>query len=213
MSDSGLLPLPSADALPERSRTGRTGPTSPVGKARSSENAITHGCRSQKLILRNEDPAEFEALRDAWFRHYQPESEIAGALVEELVRAHWLLKRAQKHLEDVEWELPGNAYHWTEEHERMYRNFTRYKNSYERTFLRFFKEVETHCNRHTPTAEMKQSALAMAARLQAQYSAREEQTAFDPGAPDEAALPCDEAGEPSAKVQSFGPLPVPHCRT
>ena len=92
---------------PEQPRPGRTGPTTPDGKERSSGNAITHGCRSAKLILRHEDPAEFEALRDAWFRQYQPETEIATALVEETVRAHWLLRRAQKQLENIEWELPS----------------------------------------------------------------------------------------------------------
>lgn len=206
MSDSAILLSCSPETPPEQPH-GRTGPTTPDGKARSSENAITHGCRSAKLILRHEDPAEFEALRDAWFRHYQPETEIASALVEETVRAHWFLKRAQKHLEDIEWELPANAYHWTEEHERLFRNFTRYKTSYERTFFRFFKELEAHLKRNTPAAEMKQHALAMAAWFQAQYSADEE--------PAETASLHYQGGEPSMDPQSSAPLPVPvpRCRT
>ena len=215
MSDSAHLPSRPAEAPPEQPCSGRTGPTSPNGKARSSENAITHGCRSEKLILRHEDPAKFEALRDAWFRHYQPESEIAIALVEETVRAHWFLKRAQKHLEDIEWELPVNAYHWTEEHERLFRNFTRYKNSYERSFFRFFKELEAHLNRNTPAAEMKQRALVMAAQFQKQSSTEKEQSASDSSnpAPPEPAPCSDQTGECSVIPQPSGTLPFPRCRT
>ncbi|HEY7305590.1 MAG TPA: hypothetical protein VH601_15805 [Bryobacteraceae bacterium] len=182
MNDSALPLSPPAEISPEQPREGRTGPRSPDGKARSSENAITHGCRSEKLILRHEDPAEFEALRDAWFRHYQAPSEIVIALLEETVRAHWFLKRAQKQLDDIVWELPANAYHWTEEHERLFRNFTRYKNSHERTFFRFFRELDAHFHRNMPSLEMKQRALTLAAILQEQSSGnpRKEQSASQP---------------------------------
>lgn len=195
---------------PEQPRSGRTGPTTPDGKARSSENSITHGCRSAKLILRHEDPAEFEALRDAWFRHYQPEDEIAAALVEETVRAHWLLKRAQKQLENIEWELPMNAYHWTEVHERLFRNFSRYKTANERTFFRFFKEMEAHLKPGTPTAEMKQRALATAAQIQAQGPGPSTPPKEDPQKHEHSPR---EAAESSMHPQPPGPLPLPRCRT
>lgn len=218
MRDSADHMLRPPETPPEQPRPGRTGPTTPDGKERSSGNAITHGCRSAKLILRHENPAEFEALRDAWFRHYQPQTEIATALVEETVRAHWLLKRAQKQLENIEWELPANAYHWTEEHERLFRNFTRYKNSNERTFFRFFKELESHLKPGTPAAEMKQRALSIAARFQGRNSApgapqNEGQSASDAGVTAEAAARLPQPGASSMDPQSTGPLPLPRCRT
>ncbi len=94
MSDSHLENSP-----PNRS----PGPRTPAGKATSSQNAIKHGCCSQKTILRDEDPAEFEFVVQGWFDHYRPEDQLA--------RAHWFLKRASKRLEEIEYELPSNAYH------------------------------------------------------------------------------------------------------
>ncbi|HEY7097263.1 MAG TPA: hypothetical protein VH437_11105, partial [Terriglobales bacterium] len=171
---------------------------------------ITHGCRSEKLILRHEDPAEFEALRAAWFRHYQPETEIASALLEETVRAHWLLKRAQKQLDDIAWELPANAYHWTEEQERLFRNFTRYKNSHERTFFRFFKELEAHFQRNTPPAEMKQRALVIAARIQKPLPREETQSAPEPEAPGIGSHP-DASGKSPLKSQPLDQRLICQC--
>jgi hypothetical protein len=37
-------------------------------------NRLVHGCRSQKLVLRHEDPAEFEATIRGWFEHYAPKT-------------------------------------------------------------------------------------------------------------------------------------------
>jgi hypothetical protein len=127
-----------------------TGPRTLEGKARSSMNRLVHGCRSQKLVLRHEDPAEFEATIRGWFEHYAPEDPVAVSLVEELAKAHWFLKRAQKRLAEVEWELPMNAYHWTDTHQRLLDNFTRYKVSAERSFLRYLKELEAHLKRLVP---------------------------------------------------------------
>jgi len=116
-------------------------------------NRLVHGCRSQKLVLRHEDPAEFEATVRGWFEHYAPQDEVAVSLVEELAKAHWFLKRAQKRLAEVEWELPMNAYHWTETHQRLLHNFTRYKVSAERTFQRYWKELEVYLRRTPPKLE------------------------------------------------------------
>lgn len=219
MNDPALTLSPPPETSPEPLCDGRTGPRSPNGKARSSENAITHGCRSEKLILRHEDPEEFEALRDAWFEHYGPESKLAGALLEETVRAHWFVKRAQKQLDDIVWELPANAYHWTEEHERLYRNFTRYKNSHERTFFRFFKELEAHFHRNTSAPEMRRHALEIAASLQKGFPPKAEQTAPEPTAAAQASPALDDFGEasfprqPSDFCNQLSNLPTPRCRT
>jgi hypothetical protein len=136
-----------SDPRGENPRPRSTGPRSLQGKANSSMNRLVHGCRSQKLILRHEDPAEFEATIRGWFEHYAPQDEVAVTLVEELAKAHWFLKRAQKRLAEVEWELPMNAYHWTETHQRLLGNFTRYKVSAERSFQRYLKDLEAHLRR------------------------------------------------------------------
>jgi hypothetical protein len=92
----------------EKVRTGPTGPRTPKGKAKSSQNSFKHGCRSAKTVLPHEDPAEFEATVQGWFTSYHPDTQPAITLVENLARAHWVLKRNEKRLEEVEWELPAN---------------------------------------------------------------------------------------------------------
>jgi hypothetical protein len=87
------------DELPPE-RTGPTGPRTPAGKAKSSGNSLKHGCRSEKTVLPHEDPAEFEATVQHWFTQYEPATPAAITLVENLVRAHWQLKRNQKRLDE-----------------------------------------------------------------------------------------------------------------
>ncbi len=69
------------------------------------------------------------------------------ALVEDLARAHWFLKRASKRLEEIEYELPSNAYHWTNSHQQLFANFSRYKTAAERSFLRYVKEIESQLDK------------------------------------------------------------------
>jgi hypothetical protein len=156
--DSLLAEQPtSPDPRSDNPRPRSTGPRSIEGKANSSMNRLVHGCRSQKLVLRHEDPAEFEATIRGWFEHYAPQDEVAVSLVEELAKAHWFLKRAQKRLAEFEWELPMNAYHWTDSHQRLLGNFTRYKVSAERTFQRYLKDLEAYLRRTPPKPETTRS--------------------------------------------------------
>ncbi|MGC2661130.1 MAG: hypothetical protein WA324_24510 [Bryobacteraceae bacterium] len=121
-----------------------TGPRTPAGKAISSQNATKHGCRSQKLILRHEDPAEYEALHQKWWDQYQPADHTAETLVTQLINNHWLLLRNSKRLEDVEWNMPEDPFEWQDEHHKMLHTFTRYKTAAERAFHKAFRTVETH---------------------------------------------------------------------
>ncbi len=148
------------DALPSDRSNGSTGPRTPEGKAISSLNALKHGCLSEKTVLPDEDPAEFEATVQAWFDQYRPDTHTALTLVEQLAHAHWKLKRNQKRLDEIEWQLPGNAHHWTEEHQKRFATFTRYLTTAERSFLRYFKEVEAHYHRLHRDEQARQLAFA-----------------------------------------------------
>ncbi len=48
-----------------------TGPTSPEGKARSSLNHLTHGCRSQRTVLPFENPEEWDFTLQSWMKAYR----------------------------------------------------------------------------------------------------------------------------------------------
>ncbi len=70
MEDQLIEPEP-AQEVP-RNRGG--GPSTPEGKARSSMNRLTHGCRSEKTVLPEEKGEEFDALLQDWLAHYHPGS-------------------------------------------------------------------------------------------------------------------------------------------
>jgi hypothetical protein len=85
--------------MPSKSQTSRTngsksrGPITESGRARSSQNALTHGLTSQTIVLPSEDPAEFDALLAAYTGHLQPSGPIELDLVHEMAAAKWRLNR------------------------------------------------------------------------------------------------------------------------
>ena len=50
----------------------QTGPTTPEGKARSSQNAIKHGFYSSALVVADEMLADWQALLDAFVESLHP---------------------------------------------------------------------------------------------------------------------------------------------
>jgi hypothetical protein len=73
-----------------------TGPRTAEGKARVSQNAVIHGLRSEMIVLPNEDPAEFEAMRDGFFEDWKPPTETRRVLVERVAAGAWRLRRCVK---------------------------------------------------------------------------------------------------------------------
>ncbi len=142
-------------------RSRSTGPRTPEGKARSSQNRLTHGLRSEKTVLRTESQEEFDANMQSWLNRYPTDDELIQALVMQTAKAWWFLLRAQKHLEDVEFELPGNAYHWTDTHQQLLANFTRYKTSAERSFFSLLKELDRRVAAEGPNLPSRHSENAV----------------------------------------------------
>jgi hypothetical protein len=77
-----------------------TGPRTPEGKARSSQNAFKHGLFSNALGLAarplNEDRAEFEALRDGLWRDHCPAGADEEAIVDRMAALWWELARVHR---------------------------------------------------------------------------------------------------------------------
>jgi len=71
-----------------------TGPRTASGKEMASQNAITHGLHTQRVVTPHEDPEELAALRDRLAREYRPRTRSQRAIVDELVMATWRLRRA-----------------------------------------------------------------------------------------------------------------------
>jgi hypothetical protein len=71
-----------------------TGPRTDSGKDRVSENAITHGLTSSRVILPNEDPAEWQAFSAAVIARYNPGTPDEHRLATTIANAEWRLFRA-----------------------------------------------------------------------------------------------------------------------
>jgi hypothetical protein len=121
-----------------------TGPPTEAGKAVSSMNRLTHGCRSEQVILRHEDPAEYTAVMEGWFRQYSPQTPAERLLVDQTAHAEWFLRRAQRRFDEVDYEKNMHFRHWTESQNREYTLALRYKTAAERALLRWFKELESY---------------------------------------------------------------------
>jgi hypothetical protein len=70
-----------------------TGPRTEAGKAKVRLNALKHGFRAEDLVLPTEDPAQFEAFRQAWHDDWKPCNQTRFQLVEQLVADSWRLRR------------------------------------------------------------------------------------------------------------------------
>ena len=71
-----------------------TGPVTAQGKRRSSKNATSHGLLARQIVMRDESPEGFEAVMNDHLDRLQPADGMEYGLVEEMVAAHWRLRRA-----------------------------------------------------------------------------------------------------------------------
>ena len=70
------------------------GPVTTAGKAVSSRNAVTHGLAARRpVLLEDEDPAAYDALRQAYYLKFTPQDPVEQDLVDEMVAARWQLRR------------------------------------------------------------------------------------------------------------------------
>src|SRR5579871_1132820 len=63
-----------------------TGPRTDAGKAASRQNSMKHGFRAETLPVPVENPAELQALSDAWHDFYRPASPAEAEAVDIAVR-------------------------------------------------------------------------------------------------------------------------------
>jgi len=70
-----------------------SGPKTELGKSRSKMNALKHGFSAKKVVIGDEDPREFDALRATLECDFQPETALERELVDQLAGSLWRLRR------------------------------------------------------------------------------------------------------------------------
>src|SRR5437762_6832361 len=73
-----------------------TGPTTPEGRAAVRLNGLKHGLCAETIVVPGEDPAQFEALLEAYRTEYQPTTPSAEFLVRQVAMADWRLLRLHR---------------------------------------------------------------------------------------------------------------------
>ena len=69
------------------------GPKTPLGKLRSSQNALRHALLSKCLVLSNESREGFQAFLREHLERFCPADGVELGLIEEMVAAAWRLRR------------------------------------------------------------------------------------------------------------------------
>src|SRR5260370_789651 len=115
-----------------------TGPLTPEGRARSSQNARTHGLIARDLIIRPDEREEFEELRNDYQIAVKPQDGIQQSLFEELVGAAWNLRRLRR----MEARLCSDTSLTADQLEKDLDRLVCYKTCIERTFHRSLKELK-----------------------------------------------------------------------
>ena len=89
-----LASLMNSRAAANRANAQRsTGPRSPEGKHRSSQNAVAHGLTSRTAVLPSEDPAAYQLHCQQFRDEYQPKTPTETHLVQELADTAWRQNR------------------------------------------------------------------------------------------------------------------------
>jgi len=73
-----------------------TGPSTPEGCAAVRLNGLKHGLCAETIVVPGEDPAQFEAMLDAYRAEYQPATPSAEFLVRQVAMADWRLLRLHR---------------------------------------------------------------------------------------------------------------------
>jgi len=85
-------------AANQRNAQKSTGPRTPQGRVVSKLNALKHGILSKQVLVQGlilqESERELKALHGRFWEDLQPEGPLEEMLVDQIVTAHWRLRRA-----------------------------------------------------------------------------------------------------------------------
>ncbi len=120
-----------------------TGPRTPVGKAKSAQNARKHGLTAADLVIGPEDRAEFDEMLTEFRDEIEPTGALEHSLFDQLVSAAWNLRRIRR----METELCSGAHSYTDlldddQLQKKLDRLARHQTRIERSFYRALKELK-----------------------------------------------------------------------
>jgi hypothetical protein len=138
-----------------------TGPRTPEGKAKASQNSTTHGCCSKQPLIKGESEEEFNELVADWMDDYRPRGKSVRLQVQQAAEAQWVLKRNTNRYNELEEALQEKkALEWTEEEHKKMERFIRYRTTAERSFMRAANTLEQSVKRRRKRVEEREEEAA-----------------------------------------------------
>jgi hypothetical protein len=139
---------------PKKRNSGKTGPTSEAGRARSSQNAYKHGACSKVLIMHMESNDDYLELLERWQDLYPTEEPVIADFVIKVVHAEWSRLRAQEHFDEFLHFTDGQApFKMHPLHKHDFELMQRYLTAAERKFQRELNQLEKFYKIHTELEE------------------------------------------------------------
>jgi hypothetical protein len=169
---------------PEKRNSGRTGPTSPEGRATSSKNSTKHGACAQTLILPCESEESWLLLLNRWLKEYQPpEDSLLYDFALKTAQAEWHRIRAHRNLESVMALTQGfSPFNWSPDQIKKHDLCLRYATAAERAFQREFRLLEQFRKLH-PAVETRPAEPAAPAEPDSKPKTRLTVVGEDPTSP------------------------------
>jgi hypothetical protein len=112
-----------------------TGPTTPEGREKSSQNRVTHGLAGTFRLLGWEDPEQFKELATSLYDEHKPANDSERRLVDSMTQHFWLMQRALT-LQDQLMTQP-------ELDHKTFGLYLRYQTTNERAYYRAKREFAT----------------------------------------------------------------------
>jgi hypothetical protein len=127
----------------------QTGPATPAGKARSSQNSTKHSlCGNPAKFLPGETEEHYNAIRDIWFAEYDSEAPGTARLLEALINSDRMMRFAAEAVTDAHTALSLAEAAAEPDYARIellhnnLKNKLRYKADHERSFQRALRNIE-----------------------------------------------------------------------
>ena len=131
----------------EKNQNRSGGPKTEDGKARSSQNSLSHGmCQERFMLLPGESQEQYDALRQGLRKQYDTAEPLVAELVETLAECNWIQRRCTQNICKLQLQLAeaeaANDDARIDRLERRLNNAFRYKTTAENSFQRALRALE-----------------------------------------------------------------------